>query len=96
MNLQQYHDLHKTKAGRVYSQHRAALVITEGRKWMTLLVVRDGRLVQIRRPMTEQRYMTPLHGDTRKLKATLRRLSRKRGTPKQIRAALAVGLEVET
>ena len=95
MNLQQYHDLRKTKSGRIYSEQRSALVITEGTKWMTLLVVQNGRLVKIRRPLTEQRYMTPLHGKEHKLKATLRRLARQRGTSKQIREALAAGLEVQ-
>ncbi len=94
MNLQTYHDLRQTKGGRIYSENRSAVVVSEGRRWMTLLVVKNGHLALIRRARTEKQYMTPQPGNERKVKATLRRLARKAGTTRQIRAALAVGLEV--
>ena len=84
MSLQMYHDED--------NRQRTALIVKEGRKWMSLLIVRSGRLVIIRRPLTDQRYMTPVLGNERKAKASIRRLARKRGTSRTIRRALANAL----
>lgn len=66
---------------------RPALIASEGRKWMKLVVIDKGRLRMIRRPMTEQQHMTPMSMN-RKSKASLRRLARKKGTSRAIRAAI--------
>lgn len=84
MSLQMYHDED--------NRQRTALIVKEGRKWMSLLIVRSGRLAMIRRPLTDQRYMTPALGSERKAKASMRRLARKRGTTSTIRKALASAL----
>ena len=68
---------------------QTALIVKIARKWMQVLVVNDGRLRIIRQPITEQRYMSPLQTNERKAKASLRRLARKRGTPRKIKAAVA-------
>ena len=80
MNLQRYH----TEQGMV-----TALIVSEARKWMTVLVVDGGRLRIIREPVTEKQYMTPALTNERKAKASLRRLARKRGTSRKIRATIA-------
>ena len=76
---------------RYRTEHSAitALVVTTARKWMTVLVVDGGRLRLIRRPVTDQHHMTPLATNTRRAMATYRRLARKRGTSRKIRAAVA-------
>jgi len=66
---------------------RPALVASEGRKWMKVVVIDKGQLKMVRRPMTEQQYMTPMSMN-RKERASLRRLARKRGTSRAIRAAV--------
>ena len=66
---------------------RSALVAKEGRKWMSVVVVESGRLKMIRRPLTEKDHMTPVAWN-RKPKASMRRLARKRGTSRDIRAAI--------
>ncbi len=66
-----------------------ALIVSEARKWMTVLVVDHGRLRLIREPVTEKQYMVPAQTNERKAKASLRRLARKRGTSRKIRAAIA-------
>ncbi len=80
MQLQRYH----TEQGVV-----TALVVKEARKWMTVLIVDAGRLRLIREPITEKQYMTPALTNERKAKASLRRLARKRGTSRKVRAAVA-------
>ena len=80
MQLQRYH----TEQGVV-----TALVVKEARKWMTVLVVDAGRLRLIREPITEKQYMTPALTNERKALASLRRLARKRGTSRKVRAAVA-------
>ena len=80
LDLQRYH----TEQGVT-----TALVVKEARKWMTILVIHSGRLRLIREPVTEKQYMTSLQTNERKAKASLRRLARKRGTPRKIRAAVA-------
>ena len=80
MNLQRY----RTEQGVI-----TALVVKEAPKWMTVLVVDAGRLRLIREPVTEKQYMTSLQTNERKAKASLRRLARKRGTSRKIRAAIA-------
>ena len=81
MQLQRYHD---------QTGFRTALVIKEGHKWMNVLVINEGQLQIIRRLLSEQRYMSPIQTNERKAKASLRRLARKRGTPRQIRSAVAL------
>ena len=68
---------------------RTALVAKEGRKWMSVVVVDVDRLKIVRRPLTDKGYMKPLQTNERKAKASLRRLARKRGTPRLARAAVA-------
>jgi len=80
LDLQRYH----TEQGVT-----TALVVNEARKWMTVLIVSHGRLRLIREPVTEKQYMTSLQTNERKAKASLRRLARKRGTPRKVRAAVA-------
>ena len=80
MQLQRYHD---------QTGFRTALVIKEGRKWMNVLVIKEGQLQIIRRLLSEQRYMDPIQTNERKAKASLRRLARKRGTSRKIRAVIA-------
>lgn len=64
---------------------RPAIVVAEGRKWMKVLIVDSGKLRVVRRPLTEKAHMTPLQTNERKARASLRRLARKRGTPRVIR-----------
>ena len=64
---------------------RSALIVDEGRKWMKVLVVDSGRLRVVRRPLSEKAHMTPLKTNERKALASLRRMARKRGTPRIIR-----------
>ena len=66
-----------------------ALIVKEGRKWMQLLIIKGGRLKMIRCPMTAKDHMSPIQTNERKARATLRRLARKRGTPRNIRAVVA-------
>ena len=66
---------------------RVALVISEGRKWMRLAVIDAGKLHVIKRSMDEQQHMTPM-AMNRKMKASLRRLARKKGTARAVRAAV--------
>ena len=66
---------------------RPALIVKEGRKWMQLAVIDQGKLRMTKRPMTDRQYMTPLELN-RKTKASLRRLARKRGTSRTVRAAI--------
>ena len=80
LQLQRYH----TDRGMV-----TALIVSEAHKWMTILVVDGGRLRLIREPVTERQYMVPAETNERKAKASLRRLARKRGTSRKIRAAIA-------
>lgn len=80
MNLQRYH----TEQGMV-----TALIVSEAGKRMTVLVIDRGRLRLIREPVSEKQYMVPAQTNERKAKASLRRLARKRGTPRKIRAAIA-------
>ncbi len=80
MQLQHYH----TEQGMV-----TALIVSEARKWMTVLVVDGGRLRIIQEPVTEKQYMVPAQTNERKAKASLRRLARKRGTSRAIRTAIA-------
>lgn len=68
---------------------RTALVAKEGRKWMSVVIVDVDRLKIVRRPLTDKSYMKPLQTNERKSKASLRRLARKRGTPRLARAAVA-------
>lgn len=89
MSLQNYHDED--------NRQRVALIVKESRKWMTLLVVECDKtlgpgLVMVRRPLTDQRYMTPLQGSDHKAKASMRRLARRRGTSRKIRDALRESL----
>ena len=80
MNLQRYH----TEQGMM-----TTLVVSEGHKWMTVLVVDGGRLRLIREPVTEKQYMVPALTNERKAIASLRRLARKSGTSHAIRTAIA-------
>ena len=89
MDLMRFRDQQKTR-GHVVEQFRTALVVEKGRKWMTLLVIREGRLALIRRLLSDQRYMDPIQCNQRRAKASLRRLGRKRGTHRKIRQALEV------
>jgi hypothetical protein len=66
---------------------RAALIVSEGRKWMKLAVIDKGMLHTIRRPMSEKEFLTPMELN-RKSKASLRRLARKKGTSRMVRAAV--------
>ena len=66
---------------------RCALVASEGRKWMQVVVVNGGRLQMIKRPLTEKAFMVPTAWN-RKSKASMRRLARKSGTAAKIRAAV--------
>ena len=66
---------------------RPALIISEGRKWMRLAVIDSGKLHVIKRSMDERQHMTPMPMN-RKMKASLRRLARKKGTAPVIRAAV--------
>jgi len=66
---------------------RAALVAKEGRKWMQVVVVDGGSLKMIRRPLTEKDHMTTVAWNS-KSKASMRRLARKRGTARAVRAAV--------
>jgi len=87
MDLQRYHDRNG-----YHSEFRTALVVSQGRKWMQLLIVRDGRLHLIRRLITEQRYMNPISCNERRVKATIRRLARKKGTARKVRSAVSLVL----
>ena len=69
-------------------EFRTALIVKQNRKWMQLLVIEGGRLKLINRLMTEQRHMTDIACDDRRVKASLRRLARLRGTPRTVRDAL--------
>lgn len=80
MELQRYQDTD--------NRFRTALVAKEGRKWMQVLVVEDGRLKLIKRPLTDKEYMSPLLTNERKSRASLRRLARKAGTSRAIRLAV--------
>ncbi len=71
---------------------RTALIIKQGHKWMTVLLVRAGRLTLVRRPLTDEQYMTPLVGNYRKATASVRRLARKPGTPRKVRDAVRAAL----
>ena len=66
---------------------RSALVASEGRKWMQVVVVDAGKLKMIRRPLTEKAFMVPMAWN-RKNKASMRQLARKRGTAAKVRAAV--------
>ena len=80
MNLQRY----RTDEG-----CQTALIVETARKWMRVLVVDAGRLRIIRAPVSDQQHMTPLQTNQRKAIASLRRLARKRGTSRKIRAAVS-------
>lgn len=71
---------------------RPALVMSEGRKWMDVLVIDKGKLHKIRRLLTEKQFMTPLATNERKAKASLRRMARKSGTSRVIRNYLKEAL----
>jgi hypothetical protein len=64
---------------------RVALIAKEGRKWMNVLIVKDGRLKIVRRELSEKKFMAPCATNERKAKASIRRLARKAGTPRKIR-----------
>ncbi|MHC4413281.1 MAG: hypothetical protein ACYSW6_10010 [Planctomycetota bacterium] len=64
---------------------RVALIANEGRKWMSVLIVKDGGLKIVRRELGEKKYMAPCATNERKAKASIRRLARKAGTPRKIR-----------
>ena len=81
MELQRYQ-------GPMLDGFRTALVAKEGRKWMQIVVVEAGHLKMIKRPLTDKDHMTPIAWN-RKSKASMRRLARKRGTPRTVRAAVA-------
>lgn len=66
---------------------RQAMVAKQGRKWMQVVVVDGGRLKMIRRPLTEKDHMRPVAWN-RKSKASMRRLARKKGTARNVRAAV--------
>lgn len=70
------------------NRFRTALVAKEGRKWMQVLVVNDGHLQLIRRPLTDKGYMSPLQTNERKSRASLRRIARRRGTSRAVRAVI--------
>ena len=80
MELQQYHDTDQ--------RFRTALIAKEGRKWMQVVVVDAGSLKMIRRPLADKEYMSTIPAN-RKALASMRRLARKRGTSRNIRAAVA-------
>ena len=84
MNLQRY----RTNEG-----CQTALVVETARKWMQVLIIDAGRLRIIRAPVSDQSYMTPLQTNERKAIASLRRLARKRGTSRAIRAAIAEAVQ---
>ncbi len=69
------------------NKYRTVMVTTQGRVWMRVLRVDDGGLKIVKRPMTDHKYMTPLPW-TRQNKASLRRLARRRGTSRAVRAAV--------
>ena len=87
MNLLRYYDKRTTSEG-MRCEFRTALIVKEHRKWMVLLVVDAGRLKLVRRRVTEQRHMADISCNERKAKATLRRLARLRGTPRDVRDAV--------
>ena len=69
------------------NKYRTAMIANKGRKWMLVLEVKDGALKLVKRPMTDTKYMTPMPW-TRKSKASLRRLARRRGTSRAVRLAV--------
>ncbi len=79
MELQRYQDQD--------NKYRTAMVTKEGRVWMQVLMVNEGALKIVKRPMTDRRHMIPLPWN-KKNKASLRRLARKRGTSRAVRAAV--------
>lgn len=80
MELQQYQ-------GPMLDGFQIALVANEGRKWMNVVIVKGGSLKMIRRPLTEKDHMTPIAW-SQKSKASMRRLARKQGTARNVRAAV--------
>ncbi len=78
MELQTYHD---------QRQIRTAMITKEGRKWMNVLVIDGGSLKIVKRPMADRQKMATIPW-TRKNKASLRRLARRRGTSRAVRAAV--------
>lgn len=84
MNLMRYKDLD----GRMHP----ILIIKEGRKWMSFLIIRGGSLKTVRKPVTEKKYMAPLQTNERKAKASLRRMARKPGTSRIIKQAIKENL----
>ena len=83
LDLKRYHDS---------EQYRIALIVSTGRKWMKVLVVEAGRLKIVRRPLSDLSYMTSTTTNQRKSKATLRRMARRRGTPRLVRTFLGEAL----
>ena len=75
-----------------YGGARPALIMNQGRKWMTLLVVDNGRLKTKRIPMTDAQYLSPIPTNYRKARASWRRMAKKRGTSKRIRNYLQESL----
>ena len=69
-------------------QWRVALIVSTGSKWMKVLVVEVGKLKIVRRPLADLSYMKSIPPNQRKAKASLRRLARKRGTPRSVRTFL--------
>ena len=78
MQLQRYHDT---------DQCRIAMITQEGRIWMRVMVIDGGGLKIVKRPMADQQYMRSLPW-TRKNKASIRRLARKKGTTRAVRKAV--------
>lgn len=83
LDLKRYRDSRQT---------RVALIVSTGRKWMKVLVVEAGQLKIVRRPLTDLSYMTSMSANQRKVKASLRRLARKRGTARPVRTFLGEAL----
>ena len=69
--------------------NRPAVIVKEARKWMDVLVIDAGKLRIVKRPLTEKEFMSPLATNERKAMASLRRIARKRGTSRKVRAAVA-------
>jgi hypothetical protein len=66
---------------------RSALVASEGRKWMQVVVIEGGKLKMIKRLLTEKDHMVPMAWN-RKSKASMRQMARRRGTARNVRAAV--------
>jgi hypothetical protein len=75
-----------------YGGARPALIMKQGRKWMTLLVVDNGRLKTKRVAATDAQYLSPIPTNYRKARASWRRMAKKKGTSRAVRNYLKESL----